>query len=49
MKVTFDIPFFDAVSLGKLLDRIRKGDPSTAALVEELKKHDIDISKVKIS
>ena len=37
------------VFVNLVLDRIHKGDPSTAALVAELERQKVDLSKVKIS
>lgn len=49
MKITLEIPLLDAVRLKDLVDLIRNESPSTDALVAELKKHGVDLSKIEIS
>lgn len=48
MNITIEVPFTMTFALRAVIAKALAGDPTVAALVAELNKHGIDITKIKI-
>lgn len=48
MEITIEVPFIMTFAFRAVIVKARAGDPEVAALVAELNKHGIDITKIKI-